>query len=189
MFTRKISLLALISLGVAMPACDKSDDKSSSASKSADEKAGDAKADAKAADDGAKADAAGEKAGPLALEKLGLQAEATGDAKVSDAIGGSGLMIQAPGLVVTVEEASDMRPKDLEAAKKDADMYSPQNVAEEELEDGFVLTFDNEGGMGKNYFAMVRRQIGDKDYWCETTASQPEQQANAVAFCKSLTAG
>jgi hypothetical protein len=189
MFTRTISLFVLTALCATVPACDKSDAKSDDKSKSADKKAADG--DKKAAGDEKAADeAAGDKeaaAGPLALDKIGLKAEAPAGATVGDAIGGSGVMVQAPGLIVTVEEASDSRPKTIDDAKKDAEMYSPQNVKDEELDDGFVLTFDNEGGMGKNYFVSVRREIGEKHFWCETTASQPEQQAAAVAFCKSLT--
>jgi hypothetical protein len=190
MFTRTISLFVLTALCATVPACDKSDDKKAA---EGDKKAaaGDKKAaegDKKAAEGDEKA--AGDKeaaAGPLTLDKVGLKAEAPAGATVGDAIGGSGVMVQAPGLIVTVEEASDSRPKTIDEAKKNAEMYSPENMKDEELDDGFVLTFDNEGGMGKNYFVSVRREIGEKHFWCETTASQPEQQANAVAFCKSLT--
>lgn len=184
MLTRKLTLLALTALFTTAMACDKPEAKNAAAGKSA--KADGDKADADKAG-GDKADADEADAGPLELGKIGLKAEAPSGAKVSDAIGGGGLMVQAPGLVVTVDEASDTRPKTLDDAKKDAEMYSPANVNEETLDDGFVLTFENEGGMGKNYFASVRREIDGKSYWCETTASQPEQQANAVAFCKSLT--
>ena len=106
-------------------------------------------------------------AGPnmVKIEKLGLQAEAPEGTKAGDAIIGTGAMLQGPGLVLTVEAASDSRPKTL---------------------DGFILTYENEGGMGKNFFVQSRRKIGDKDIWCETTASKPEQSANAVKACKSL---
>jgi hypothetical protein len=126
-------------------------------------------------------------AGPMTLEKVGgLKIDVPAGSTVGDAVGGKGAMIQGPDLVVSVEEASDTRPKTLEDAKKEADMYTPKNIKEETLPDGWVLTFENEGGMGKNYFVNVRRDIGGKAYWCETTASKPEQQANAVAACKSL---
>ena len=189
--TTRLMLAALLALG----ACDsaeksaaKTDDK-----KAADKKA-DAKGDAKAGDvkaDDAKADDAGgaEPAdGPaeVSLDAIGLKAEAPAGATVGKAIGGEGVMVQAPGLVVTVEEASDTRPKTPDDAKKDADMYTPQNWKVEEVEGGFIATFDNSGSMGANYFVNARREIDGKAYWCSTTASQPEQQAAAVAFCKSL---
>ena len=140
--------------------------------------------DKTATKDGAKAD---EKAGPLDLPKLGLKGDAPAGATVGDVIGGgTGHMIQAPGLVVSVEIASDTRPKTGEDAQKEADMYGPKNPKVEKLADGWALTFDNEGGMGKNYFVNVRREIDGKSIWCETTAAEAAQQANALAFCKSL---
>jgi hypothetical protein len=130
---------------------------------------------------------AGAKAGPVELTKVGLKMNAPAGSTVGDQIAGSGVTVQGPNLVVNVEEASDSRPKTGEDAQKDADMYSPKNAKVEALPDGWTLTFDNEGGMGKNYFVQVRREIGGKSYWCETTASSPEQQRNALDACKSLT--
>jgi hypothetical protein len=122
----------------------------------------------------------------VSIDKLGLKAEVPAGATVGDAIVGAGAMIQGPGLVVTIEAASDSRPKTLEDAKKEADMYTPKNLKEEKLADGWLLTFENTGSLGTNYFVQVRRDIGGKAIWCETTAAQPEQSANAVAACKSL---
>lgn len=136
----------------------------------------------------AKADAPAEaKAGPLELTKVGLKMNAPAGSTVGDQIAGSGVTVQGPNLVVSVEEASETRPKTGEDAQKEADMYSPKNAKVEALPDGWALTFDNEGGMGKNYFVNVRRDLGGKSYWCETTASSPEQQKNALEACKSLT--
>lgn len=197
---RKIATLIALTGMLGFSACDKKEEKKED--KKADAKKGDAKkgdakkgdtkdvkADAKAdvaADAKADGGAAAGGDGEVALEKLGLKAKAPAGSSVGDAIVGEGVMVQGPDLVVTVEEASDTRPKTEEEAKKEVDMYTPKNLATEKLEDGWSLTFDNEGGMGANYFVQVRRDIGDKTYWCETTASKPEQQANALAFCKSL---
>lgn len=126
------------------------------------------------------------KTAPLDLPKLGLKADAPAESTVNDAIMGTGHMIMGPGLVVNVAEASDSQPKTADDAKKEAEMFTPKNLKDEKLADGWVVTFDNEGSMGKNFFAQVRRDIGGKAIWCETTASQPEQQTNAVNFCKSL---
>jgi hypothetical protein len=189
MIVRKISSLLTLAAVVGLAgACDKGGDKSADDKKTASAKKDD-KGEKK--DEAGKEEAGKEEAGgsaKLSLEKLGLTAEGPGGSKVGDALVGSGVMVQGPNLVVTVEEASDSRPKTADAAKEDADMYSPQNLQTEDLDDGFVVTFENEGGMGKNYFVNVRREIGGKTYWCETTASNPEQSANAVAFCKSLSA-
>jgi hypothetical protein len=126
------------------------------------------------------------KTSALDLPKLGLKADAPEGSTVNDAIMGTGHMVMGPGLVANVAEASDSQPKTIEDAKKEAEMFTPKNLKEEKLADGWVVTFDNEGGMGKNFFAQVRRDIGGKAIWCETTASQVEQQTNAVNFCKSL---
>lgn len=150
---------------------------------------GDTKTDPKSGDktaakDGAKAD---DKAGgPVDLPKFGLKADAPAGAEVKDAMIGEGHMVQAPGLVVNIELASESRPKTGEDAQKDADMYGPKNPKVETLADGWALTFDNEGSMGKNFFVNVRREIDGKSIWCETTAAEAAQQANALAFCKSL---
>lgn len=120
------------------------------------------------------------------IAQVGLKATAPKGANVSDGIGG-GAMIQAPGLVAGIEEASDTTPKTPEEAKSEADMYSPKNTNVEKLDDGFVFTFENKGAAGTNYWVQVRREIGGKAYWCTTTSAQKEQQSNAVAFCKSLT--
>jgi hypothetical protein len=50
------------------------------------------------------------------------------------------------------------------------------------------VTFDNVGSLGANFFLQVRRDIGGTSYWCETCAASAEQQAAALAFCKSLVA-
>lgn len=125
-------------------------------------------------------------AGPVDLPKLGLKADAPAGAEVKDAMVGEGHMVHAPGLVVNVELAPDSRPKTGEEAQKDVDMYGPKNPRVESLADGWALTFDNEGTMGKNFFVHVRRELDGKSIWCETTAAEAVQQANALAFCKSL---
>ena len=127
----------------------------------------------------------GGKKSSVDLTKLGLKMDAPEGSTASDGIMG-GVMVQGPNLVVTVDEASDTRPKTAEDAAKEADMYSPSNPKSEKLSDGFAFTFENTGGAGKNYWVNVRRDIGGKSYWCETPSSSPEQQANALAACKSL---
>lgn len=121
----------------------------------------------------------------VSIEKLGLKATLPAGAKVGDGPVGDGVMIQGPNLVVTIEQASAAQT--LEEAKGDADMYTPQNLKEEALADGWMLVFENTGGMGTNYWVQSQRTIGGKTYACGTTASNAEQQANAAAVCKSLT--
>jgi len=187
---RRHLLLALAGL-LAVAACDSKTDDKKDAKGKADDKKGDKKGDAKtAAKTDAKADAKADEpaaaGGAIVLEKLGLKAEAPAGATVSDGIGGAGVMIQAPGVVVLVDAASETRPKTVDDAKKDADSYTPKNLKDEKLADGWIVTYDNEGTMGKNFFVNVRRDIGGKAIWCETTASAEDQAAAAIAICKSL---
>lgn len=163
-------------LALALPGCDAK----------SEAKPADAKSDGKTADK--KADAKAEPAAPakLDLPKLGLKADAPAGATVSDGIGGGGAMIMGDNLVVGVDAATDSTPKTLEDAKKEAEMFTPKNIKEEKLGDGWALTFENEGSMGKNYHVQVRREIDGKAWSCTTMQSTPEQSANALAFCKSL---
>jgi len=136
---------------------------------------------------GGDATTAAAKTAPLDLPKVGLKGDAPAGSEAKDAIGGgAGHLIMGPGLVANVDVASDSRPKTVDDAKKEADMYTPKNLKDEKLADGWALTYDNEGGMGKNFFVNVRREIDGKSIWCETTASTPEQATTALNFCKSL---
>ena len=124
-------------------------------------------------------------AGPTKLPKLGLQIEAPGSVTVGDAVMGEGHMLQGSGIgAMQIETAS--KPMTLEEAKSDADMYSPKNLKEETLADGWALTFENKGGAGTNYWVNVRREIGGKSIACTTTGSDAKQAAAVLAACKSL---
>jgi hypothetical protein len=153
-------------------------------SKEAEKK--DAKSEKK--DGGAQADAKEAPAGPvdIALDKVGLKGKGPSGAEVSDAIGGDGVMVQAPGLVLTVSEAKDDALATADKAKEDADMYGPQNWKSEDVDGGYVATFENTGGAGTNYWVKSYRKIGAKAYLCDTTANDAAQQKNAADFCKSL---
>jgi hypothetical protein len=205
MRTRTFATLFALAGVLGLSACDKKEEKKEdkkAEAKKDDKKVeakGDLAADAKAepaAD--AKADA-GEPAGDVKAEeptpaaggaveltKLGLKAEAPAGASIGDAIMGEGVMIQGDDLMATVEVAPDSKPKTEEDVKKEAEVHKPKNWKSEKLADGFAVTFDYEGDLGPYFFVQVRRDIGGKSYWCQTTASSAEQQANALAFCKSL---
>ncbi len=123
-------------------------------------------------------------AGPTKLPKLALQLDVPGSVEVSDSIGGDGHMLMGAGIgAMSVDTMKE--PQTLEQAKSDADMYSPKNLKEEKLADGWTLTFENTGSMGKNYFVQVRRDIDGKSYSCSTTS--PDERAQKVlAACKTL---
>jgi hypothetical protein len=125
------------------------------------------------------------KAGPTKLPKLGLSIDVPGKVEVGDAIMGEGHMLQGSGIGAMTVEIAD-KPQTLDEAKSDADMYSPKNLKEEKLADGWALTFDNTGSMGKNYFVQVRRDLGGKTYSCSTTGGDAAQAAAVLAACKTL---
>jgi hypothetical protein len=179
-------LFTLLACSVPLTACDdkgKKEDGKADAKKDekADAQAGEAKAgeEKEEAKEEAKADGPAE----VTLAKAGLKGMAPAGSKVSEMMGND--MVQGPDLVATVEPG-EKKPATPDDAKKDADMYSPENLNVEELEDGYVMTFTNKGGMGTNYWVQSRREIDGTAYFCSTTASKEEQQKNAVEFCKSL---
>lgn len=124
-------------------------------------------------------------AGPTKLAKLNLSIDVPGKVEIGDAIMGEGHMLQGAGVGALTVEVAD-KPQTLDEAKSDADMYSPKNVKDEKLADGWVLSFENTGSMGKNYFVQVRREIGGKAYNCSTTTGDANQAANVLAACKTL---
>ncbi len=128
---------------------------------------------------------AAQTAGPTQLPKLGLSIDVPGKVEVGDAIMGEGHMLQGTGVGAMTVEAED-KPQTLDEAKADADMYSPKNLVDEKLADGWALTFDNTGSMGKNYFVQVQRELGGKTYSCSTTGSDAKQAAAVLAACKTL---
>lgn len=178
MLKQSVTFVLVVGLA-ALPGCKKKEADKAGADKAG--AAGDQGA-AKPADKPAEAPAAG----PLTLDKVGgLKIDAPAGSKVDDGVVG-GQMVQGPDLVVSIDVASPSSPATLADQKTDSEMYSPLNWKEETLPDGWAVTFENKGGMGTNYWAIVRRDIGGKAYRCETTASSATQQANAVAACKSL---
>ncbi len=182
---KMISLLSTLCLALAVTGCGKKDapaeGEKAPATEKAPEKAAE-KAPEKAAEKAPEKAAA-----PMVdITAFGLKATAPEGTNVSEMMGNQ--MLQGPGLVVTVGEAGDDYPKDMAAAVKDMkDTYDGvENVKEETLADGWLFSAQNKGGMGTNYWVKSLRTIDGKAYKCETTASSPEQMANAIAACKSL---
>ena len=120
----------------------------------------------------------------LDLGGLGLTAQASSDAKAKKFM--KGFMIKGTDLAVTVSPAGRFDAANLDAATKEATGNKGTNLTPTKLADGFVLTYENTGSAGKNYWVTSRRSIGGKDVVCGTTASTPAQQASAAAVCKSL---
>lgn len=180
--------MLLAALALSLFACDSSGtkpagtDQGKKASTSAKKAPGDTKT---AADKKGPAAESAPKSEDKKLEQLGLTATLPAMSQVSDAIGGKGVMVV--GLApVNITEAKADAPKTIEAAKKDAADFKPENFKEEKLDDGWVLTYENKGSMGTNYWLKVRREIDGKAYMCDTSVSKEEQRKAALAICKSL---
>jgi hypothetical protein len=129
--------------------------------------------------------AADSKAATTKLPKLGLSIDVPGEIRVADAIMGDGNMVQGERVGAMQIEAMKA-PKSLDEEKTDAADFSPKNVKTETLPDGWVITYDNKGSMGTNYFVTVRRDIAGKSYKCWATGGDADQAKAVVAACKTL---
>lgn len=119
------------------------------------------------------------------LPKVGLKIDLGAEDVASVADGMSPHSNMVIGSTPVEVDALDKAPT-LDDEKSDAEAFSPKNFNSETLADGFVVTYDNTGSMGANYFVDVVRTIGGKPYKCSTTVSKPAQQQAAIAACKSL---
>ena len=71
---------------------------------------------------------------------------------MQDGIIGKGNSVQGPGITVNIEPASEMFPKTIEDAKKEAtELYSGTDFHEEKLPDGYILTFQSKNNAKTNY--------------------------------------
>jgi hypothetical protein len=142
--------------------------------------------DGKAAAPGA---AAPEKAAAgrvIQLTKLGLKGTAVGETEEPMIGTGDPMMISGATFTLNVSEAKATDPKTLKDEEAIAKGFNGKNIKSETLPDGWLMTYQNTGSMGENYFVSIRRTIGGKAYLCETTQNTPEQEKASVAFCKSL---
>jgi hypothetical protein len=123
---------------------------------------------------------ASEGAGPTKL-----QLDVPGEVNVGDAVMAEGNSIQGAA-VGAMQVENYKKPQTLDEAKEDAGMFNPKNLKAEKLPDGWLLTYDNIGSMGANYFVTVRRDLGGKPYKCWVTTGEKSQADAVLAACKSL---
>jgi len=119
------------------------------------------------------------------LDKIGLTASVPSGAVIEDAVIGKGVAIMGSA-PVNIAEVAAGDPKTIEAAKAEAAVFNPTNIKEEKLDDGWVLSFENTGSLGTNYWLQSVRTIGDKQFKCDTSVLSDEQLNAARAVCKSL---
>ncbi len=171
-------LTSLCFLGaLAIAACEKGDGKAGDG-KTADAKAADAKGDTKPA---------AAKNETKKLDKVGLSVELPPDSTVSDGMGDNSAMVSVPGAALTISVAKDTDPKTVDDGKNGALLGDKgRNLKGDKIADGWIVTWENTGSMGDNYWLTMRREIGGKGYMCETMQSNEEQRQKAIALCKSL---
>ena len=177
-----IRLSLVLVFVVATFACKKKDEEGAGG--------GDAPAEQGKAAEGSKGKAKPEKAGPqtVTLPKLGIKATIPAGAKVEDGLVGDGHMVTGPGITVSIDPATDMTPATADDAKKEAtDMYSATNIKDVQVENGYIITYENKGSMGTNYWMKGVREIDGKKFACSVTAPEDAHQKSGVAICQSLT--
>ncbi|MDF1562469.1 MAG: hypothetical protein P1V51_05455 [Deltaproteobacteria bacterium] len=146
-----------------------------------------AEAEAPAPADAPPAEEAPAPGAPLVLSKLGLKLDLPADATVMDMLGVQ--VVTGGGTVVSVSavKPEGIAPETFAEAKAARDDFSPTKVGkEEETADGWLLTFENEGGGVSNYWVWMRRTLEGQAYECKATVGSPEQAARAEAACASL---
>lgn len=177
---RAIAQLALaLSLVTVAAGCEKS---SSASSSEADKSSSSSKEDKKDDKGGAKEKKDAPKL--TKIDKVGLSVELPADATVMDGIGDKSVMISTGSCTTNVSVAKDTDPKTSEDAKGAA--LATENLKIEKLSDGWIVTSENTGSAGRNYWLTMRRDIGGKGYLCETMQSNTDQVKCAIAICKGL---
>ncbi len=124
--------------------------------------------------------------GATAIEALGLEITMPGSASVSELLGTQ--MVSGGGVALSVWPARETDETTLEGERSASEIFSPTNVQEVTLEDGWQMTFQNQGGAGTNYFVRTRREIGGTAYFCDAMLGSEEAQQQAVQACLSLRA-
>ncbi len=128
----------------------------------------------------------GDKPAATKLAKLGLTIDVPGEVVVADGMSENTVMLTGSG-IGAMQVGLAKTPQSANEATADAKMYTPTNMSTEIIPPGgWLMTFENKGAAGTNYWVDSRRDLGGKSYKCGTTGSDPAQ-AKAVAFaCKSL---
>ncbi|MFI5297536.1 MAG: hypothetical protein ACHREM_05505 [Polyangiales bacterium] len=118
------------------------------------------------------------------LDKVGLSVDLPEDATVSDGLSDKSVMISTGAATLTVSVAKDTDPKTSEDAKGAA--LATENMKIEKLSDGWIVTSENTGSAGRNFWLTMRREVAGKGYLCESMQSNDAQVKAAIAICKGL---
>lgn len=162
-----LSVSLVVLAGCEKPSSSASSDKSASASN----------ADGKGAKDSASAK-------PTKIPSINLTVDLPPDAIVSDGLSEKSSMISTGAATLTVSLAKPTDPKT--SADGKAGALATENLKIEKLADGWIVTSENTGSAGRNYWLTMRREIGGKGYLCGTMQSNEDQVKAAIAICKGL---
>lgn len=124
---------------------------------------------------------------PTKIEQVGLTAELPEGATVMKGMSDGSAMISTDATTFNVSVAKDTDPKTLEQGKSGALLGDKgRGLTGEAIADGWVVTWENTGSMGDNYWLSMRREIGGKGYMCDTMQSNDAQRKAAIEICKGL---
>jgi hypothetical protein len=123
------------------------------------------------------------------LPNLPLQADVAESWKIEEdkvaPEGGARLSTPTGEVSIMKDGVGGMKKMTLDDEKKlMAESPSPQDVDEQQLADGWVLSFRTPGILP--YHATVYRNIGAGSYRCVITSEDAAQMAQGIAACKSL---
>lgn len=124
------------------------------------------------------------------LPNLPLQADAADSWKIEEdkvaPEGGARLSTSTGEVSVMKDGVGGVKKSTLDDEKQQmaAGGAAPQDVNEQQLADGWVLSFKTPGILP--YHAIVYRNIGAGSYRCVITTEEAAQMADGIAVCKSL---
>lgn len=119
------------------------------------------------------------------IEQIGLTATLPPNAQIMKM--GDSAMVSADGMALTLKVAKDTDPKTVEQGKDGALLGDKgRNLKADKIADGWIVTWENTGSMGDNYWLSMRREIAGKGYMCETMLSNDAQRKAAIDVCNSL---
>ncbi len=181
---KKLIYAVLLSFLVAGVACDEPEESDEGTEEEQEDT--EEEGDDEEAEEAEEEEAAQE--GPQELAELGVSAvipegSSVGDAMMSD----DGVTVDGGDHAITIDVPEDDDAKDMEESKRQAEeFFSAENMEVTELDDGWILSYTNEGGAGTNYWVTGYRDIDGNEVSCAVTSGQEIHQTTGVEFCESL---
>ncbi len=122
---------------------------------------------------------------PVKIEKLGLEIDLPGKAKIGELDGTVTLNGKAFGEIFLDVETT---PVNIEDLKKSTPGKEVSNFQSESLSDGVLVTYDYKMGSTTATSVETHRALGGKQISCKANSSDKPWLTAATAACKSLRA-